>query len=88
MNEQTTMAIPDLKTTEGLSDLFRVLQHLSFGDWMVFLSILIGAMTVFALFASMFPIPRRIFLRLLDHIELLARAGEEKEVKKNTHDTD
>lgn len=79
MNEQTALPnIPDLKTTESLSDLFRVLQHLSFGDWMVFLSIIIGAMTVFALSASMFPIPRRIFLRLLDHIEALARAEEEK----------
>ena len=93
MGEQTVMptTIPDIKTTESLSDLFRVLQHLSFGDWMVFLSIIIGATTVFSLVASMFPIPRRIFLRFLDHIEGLARAGEDKAVepkRSNTGDTD
>lgn len=74
--EQAQLAIPGIKTTENLSDLFRVLQHLSFGDQVVVLIMIVGAMSIFALVCSIFPIPRMLFLKLLDHIESLARGSK------------
>lgn len=73
------MTPQNIKTTENLADLFTVMQKLSLGDWLVFCSIIIGAMVVFALFASMFPLSRKIFLRYIQFIEALTKGEEKKD---------